>query len=301
MKLAIVGLGKMGGQIVEKLVTGRHEVIGFDQNAEAVAAAQAVGATGAHAKAEVVAGFGDQPAVVWLMIPSQFVETELPEWLNLLPAGSTLIDGGNSDYRLSRDRAVVCADHGINFIDVGTSGGVHGISNGFSMMVGGNDGTVQNLASVFATLSAPNGGWRHVGPAGAGHYVKMVHNAIEYGMMQSLAEGYQLLKTGPYDNLDLVDISQVWEEGSIIASNLNALTSGALAANPTLEGIDGVVAESGEARWAIETAHAGGYTLPAIEESLKVRLASQQGQVSFGTKLLAAMRNAFGGHTINQR
>lgn len=297
MKIAIVGLGKMGQQIASKLIAADHTVIGFDQNpSTSVDGAQIV-----HSKGEVVAAFGSDQAVVWLMIPSEFVETELGEWMSVLPEHSIIIDGGNSDYRLTIPRAELAGANDLHYVDVGTSGGVHGADNGFSLMVGGRDDVVGGLKPIFDTLVLPNGGWRHVGPHGAGHYVKMVHNAIEYGMMQSLAEGYQLLQSGPIQGLNLSEIGSLWQEGSIIQSNLNGLTADALAVNPTLEGIEGSVAESGEARWAIETAHAGGITLPVIEESLKVRLASQQGNVSFATKLLAAMRNAFGGHAINRK
>ncbi|MDB5166182.1 MAG: gnd, 6-phosphogluconate dehydrogenase, decarboxylating [Candidatus Saccharibacteria bacterium] len=300
MKIALIGLGKMGQQIAEKLMNDGHAVVGYDQNAETLENLAAKGVIAAHNKAEVIAAFTDEPPVIWLMIPADFVETELTEWFSLLPADTILIDGGNSDFRLSGPRAEAAASHGINFVDIGTSGGVHGFENGFSLMVGGGE-VVQTLKPILDTLVAPNGGWRHVGPAGAGHYVKMVHNAIEYGMMQSLAEGYQLLKEGPYDHLDLADIGDLWQQGSIIDSNLNGLTAQALRANPELEGIDGVVAESGEARWAVEAAHTSGMTLPVIEESLKIRLASQQGRTNYATKVLAALRNAFGGHSINQR
>ncbi len=235
------------------------------------------------------------------MIPAQFVETELADWLAAIPAGSIIIDGGNSDFRLSGPRAELAAANDIAFIDVGTSGGVLGAANGFSLMVGGSQEAVATIEPILQILSQPNGGYRHVGPVGSGHFVKMVHNAIEYGMMQSLAEGYHLLKEGPYAGLNLSDIGELWQQGSIIGSNLNGITAQALKENPELEGIAGTVAESGEARWALEVAHAAGIAMPDIEAALQIRYASQQGNVNFATKLLAAMRNGFGGHDINQK
>lgn len=295
MKIAIIGLGKMGQQIAAKLIAAEHSVIGYDQNP----AAAVSGAQIAHSKTEVVQAFGSGPATIWLMIPAEFVETELGEWIHALPAGSTIIDGGNSDFRLAPGRAELAAANQLHYVDVGTSGGIYGATNGFSLMVGGLETVVKPLQPVFEALALPNGGWLHTGPHGSGHFVKMVHNAIEYGQMESLAEGYHLLAEGPYRNLNSAQIAQLWQQGSIIASNLNQLTAQVLANNPALDGIEGRVAESGEARWAIEVAHSHGINLPDIEEALKIRLASQQGNVSYATKLLAALRTAFGGHNLN--
>jgi len=188
---------------------------------------------------------------------------------------------------------------GSTLLDIGTSGGVWGITNGFSMMVGGERAAYEALVPALDTLAQPNGGHDFFGASGAGHYVKMVHNAIEYGMMESLAEGYRMLKEGPYKEIDLAKAGDVWQESSVVTSWLNDLTRQALHENPELENIEGVVAESGEARWTLETAEQLGISLPAIQTSLDVRVASQNGDVTFATKLLAAMRNKFGGHNID--
>jgi 6-phosphogluconate dehydrogenase len=299
MKIAISGLGRMGSQIAQKLVQNGHEVIAHNRSAPAVDTAVGFGAVAAYDKQAVVAAFDGQPVVLWIMIPADVIEAELKDWLTILPTGSTIIDGGNSDYRGDQARAALVEAVGSHMLDIGTSGGVWGIENGFSMMVGGEEASYQQVVPVLDTLSAPRGGHAYFGLHGSGHYVKMVHNAIEYGMMESLAEGYQMLKEGPYKDLDLAKAGDVWQQSSVVTSWLNDLTRQALHENPNLDGISGVVAESGEARWTLETAKQLGIALPAIQTSFDVRLASQQGNVNFATKLLAAMRNKFGGHNID--
>lgn len=299
MKIAISGLGRMGGQIAKKLHEGGHEVIAHNRSPEKVDEAKAYGATPAYTEQQVVDAFGGEPVVVWLMIPHEIIDAKLDEWLHILPAGSIVIDGGNSDYRGDKLRANRAETAGCKLVDIGTSGGVWGIKNGFSMMVGGDKLACEAIAPALDTLALPNGGHKHFGETGSGHYVKMVHNAIEYGMMQSLAEGYLMLKEGPYKDLDLAAAGDVWQQSSVVTSWLNDLTRQALHENPTMEGISGVVAESGEARWTLETAKELHIELPAIQASFDVRLASQQGNVNFLTKLLAAMRAKFGGHDIN--
>jgi 6-phosphogluconate dehydrogenase len=301
MKIAISGLGRMGGQIAQKLAEGGHDVIAHNRNPEPVDLAASHGATAAYTKQDVIAAFADSPIVLWIMIPADVIDSEITDWLTLLPAGSIIIDGGNSDYRTDTARAERVRASGSTLLDIGTSGGVWGYANGFSMMVGGDKTAYQLLQPALDTLAAPRGGHRHFGPNGTGHYVKMVHNAVEYGMMQSLAEGYRLLKEGPYDNIDLAKAGDIWQESSVVTSWLNDLTRQALHENPSLEGVGGVVAESGEARWTLETAQSLGIPMPAIQASFDVRLASQRGDVNFATKLLAAMRNKFGGHDINGR
>jgi 6-phosphogluconate dehydrogenase len=217
----------------------------------------------------------------------------------LAPKGSIIIDGGNSDFRLTKKHAEAASAKGIAWVDIGTSGGVWGYQNGFSMMVGGDKAAYDAITAALDTLAAPRGGHQHFSTSGSGHYVKMVHNAIEYGMMESLAEGYRMLKEGPYTDIDLALAGDVWQQSSVVTSWLNDLTRQALHENPSLDGIEGVVAESGEARWTLETAKELGIPLPAIQTSFDVRLASQKGEVSFATKLLAAMRNKFGGHNID--
>lgn len=299
MKIIIDGLGRMGGQIAEKLLAGGHEVVAHNRSAEAVDAMVAKGAIAAYTKEEAVAAFGGEPILVWIMIPANVIDTAIDDWLALAPEGSNIIDGGNSDYRGDAARAERVSAKGCNLLDIGTSGGVHGMKRGFCMMVGGNRSIYEYVSPLLDTLSTPSGAHSHFGPSGAGHYVKMVHNAIEYGMMQSLAEGYRMLKEGPIADIDLARAGEVWQHSSVITSWLNELSAEAVSESPELEGIDGVVAESGEARWTLETAQELGIPLPAIQASFDVRLASQQGEVNFATKLLAAQRNKFGGHDIN--
>jgi 6-phosphogluconate dehydrogenase len=299
MKIAISGLGRMGGQIAKKLHEGGHEVVAHNRSAEPVDEAKAYGATAAYTDQEVVDAFDGQPVVLWLMLPHEIIDAKIDEWLTLLPAGSILIDGGNSDYRGDKIRANKVEAAGSKLLDIGTSGGVWGVKNGFSMMVGGDKVAYETIVPALDTLSKPNGGQHHFGEIGSGHYVKMVHNAIEYGMMESLAEGYRMLKEGPFKEIDLAAAGDVWQQSSVVTSWLNDLTRQALHENPNMENIEGVVAESGEARWTLETANELNIPLPAIQTSMDVRLASQKGEITFATKLLAAMRAKFGGHDIN--
>lgn len=299
MKIAISGLGRMGGQIAQKLAEDGHEVVAHNRSPESVDEAVTHGAIAAYEKSDVITAFGDQPIVLWIMIPANVIESELDAWLEILPKGSTIIDGGNSDYRGDKARADKVAAAGSVLLDIGTSGGVWGYENGFSMMVGGDKAAYEAIKTALDTLSIPRGGHQHFSGSGSGHYVKMVHNAIEYGMMESLAEGYRMLKEGPYTDIDLAKAGDIWQQSSVVTSWLNDLTRQALHENPSLDGIEGVVAESGEARWTLETAKELGIPLPAIQTSFDVRLASQKGEINFATKLLAAMRNKFGGHNID--
>jgi 6-phosphogluconate dehydrogenase len=290
----------MGMQIARKLSEGGHTVIAHNRSKEPVDQAVAYGAVAAYDKQAVVRAFEGEQLILWLMIPSDAVDQELEEWLKLVPSGGIIIDGGNSDFRLTGKRAGLVAAKGSALVDVGTSGGIWGYKNGFSMMAGGEPEAFKAVEPALQTLAQPSGAYRHFGPSGAGQYVKMVHNAIEYGMMESLAEGYRMLKEGPYDSLNLAQAGDVWQHSSVVTSWLNELSRQALAENPTLEGIDGFVAETGETRWTLEVAKEKNITLPAIQASFDVRLASQKGEVNFATKLLAAMRNKFGGHVINK-
>ncbi len=299
MKIAISGLGRMGGQIAKKLAENGHTVIAHDRSPEPIDAAAEYGAIPAHDKQAVIDAFDGQPVVLWIMIPSEVIESVIDDWLTYLPTGSIIIDGGNSDYRGDQARADKIATHGSTLLDIGTSGGVWGIVNGFSMMVGGDKTAYDTVVPVLDTLSTPRGGHQYFAGSGSGHYVKMVHNAIEYGMMESLAEGYRMLSEGPYKNINLADAGDIWQKSSVVTSWLNDLTHQAIQENPNLDGISGVVAESGEARWTLETADQLGIPLPSIQAAFDVRLASQKGEINFATKLLAAMRNKFGGHNIN--
>ncbi|MGA3150302.1 MAG: NADP-dependent phosphogluconate dehydrogenase [Candidatus Saccharimonadales bacterium] len=301
MKIAISGLGRMGGQIAQKLAEGGHEVIANNRSPEPIDEAVKHGAKAAYKKEDVVAAFDGRLVVLWIMLPAEIIDAQLDEWLKLVPKGSLIIDGGNSDFRHDKARAERVKAAGSSFMDVGTSGGVWGYKNGFSMMAGGDEASFKQLEPALKTLAQPSGAYQYFGGSGAGHFVKMVHNAIEYGMMESLAEGYRVLKEGPYKELDLAAAGEVWQHGSVVTSWLNELSRQALAENPELQGIDGRVAESGEACWTLEVAEQYGIDTPAIRQSFDVRLASQKGQVTFATKLLAAMRNKFGGHDLNPR
>jgi 6-phosphogluconate dehydrogenase len=300
MKIAIAGLGRMGMQIARKLSEDGHEVIAHNRTTSKIDEAVSYGATAAPEKTDVVKAFGSEPAVLWIMVPADVVENELNEWLDVLPKGSIIIDGGNTDYRLTRKHAELVKSRGSTLLDSGTSGGVWGYERGFSIMIGGEESAFKTVEPAFQTLAKPDGGYQYFEGPGSGHYVKMVHNAIEYGMMESLAEGYRMLREGPYENIDLAAAGEVWQHSSVVTSWLNELSRDALRENPTLTGIDGYVAESGEARWTLETAKELGISLPAIQASFDVRIASQKGDVTFATKLLAAMRNKFGGHTLNK-
>lgn len=299
MKIAISGLGRMGGQIAKKLHENGHDVVAHNRSPEKVDEAKEYGATPAYSDQDVIAAFGDKPVVLWIMLPADVIDSKVDEWLQILPSGSVIIDGGNSDYRGDPVRAERANAAGVQLLDIGTSGGVWGLENGFSMMVGGDKAAYDSLVPALDTLAHPRGGHQHFGPSGSGHFVKMVHNAIEYGMMQSLAEGYRVLREGPYKEIDLAAAGDVWQQSSVVTSWLNDLTRQALHENPNMDGISGVVAESGEARWTLETAHDLNIPMPAIQASFDVRLASQQGEINFATKLLAAMRNKFGGHNID--
>lgn len=300
MKIAVVGLGKMGAQIAKRLIEYQHHVIAVDPSSVAVQAAADFGAEAAHDRADAVAKFGGEQAVVWLMIPAQFVTNEIQEWLQVLPSGSLLIDGGNTDYRETKKHAELAAAKGVKFVDVGVSGGVLGTANGFSMMAGGDEASYEHLKPILDALAQPRGGHEYFGQVGSGHFVKMVHNAIEYGMMESLAEGYEILREGPFKDLNLAKAASVWQKASVIESTLNGLVTEIMTEDQTLAGASGYVAESGEARWTLEAAQESGLTLPAIKTALDVRLASAQGNVSYATKLLAELRNKFGGHKINK-
>lgn len=303
MKVAIHGLGRMGGQIAQKLVeSGDIEVVAHNRSPEPIDEAVKYGAAAAYGKEDVLKAFEGQQLILWLMLPSEVIDEQLNEWLGLVPAGSLLIDGGNSDFRLTRERNKLVKEKGSTLIDIGVSGGVWGYKNGFSMMAGcDSEDEFNKIRPLLEVLSKPSGGYEFFGPSGSGHFVKMTHNAIEYGMMESLAEGYRLLKEGPYENLELKKAATVWQQRSVITSWLNELILEILSENPELSGIEGKVAQNGEAKWALEAANELGIAMPAIDDALKVRFDSENGEVTYATKLLAAMRNKFGGHALNEK
>ncbi len=299
MKIGFIGLGKMGQQMVSRLAKAGHEVVVSDVNPEAVTAAEEAGATGAADLSALVQALGEKP-VIWLMIPAAAVQQEVAALLELLPAGGIIIDGGNSNFRETLERAKEAEAKGVELVDVGTSGGVEGLADGFSMMVGGSPEAVAAVTPALVALAQPDG-WSHFGPTGSGHFIKMVHNAIEYGLMESYAEGYRLLRESPdFKGLDLAAIAAVWQHGSVIRSHLNEISAQILSRNPNLDGIEGYVAESGETRWTLELAKQVSVEMPAVQAAFDVRVASQKGQVNFATKLLAAIRNVFGGHSLNK-
>jgi len=298
MELGMIGLGKMGAYMTERLVRGGHRVVGFDRDPAAVARVTEKGAGGSDSLEKMI-GQLKAPRVVWLMVPSgapvdQTVDLITP----YLAPGDTIIDGGNSYYKDTIRRAATLAPKKFNFVDCGTSGGVWGLTEGYSMMIGGDADVVKRLAPIFQTLApGPDRGWGRVGPAGSGHFVKMVHNGIEYGIMQAYSEGLDLLRHKEDFHLDLLQVSKIWQVGSVIRSWLLDLTVDALGKNPTLEGIGAYVTDSGEGRWTVIEGVELGVALPVISGALDVRFRSQDPE-PFANKLLAMMRHEFGGHAV---
>lgn len=301
MKIAVSGLGRMGVQIAQKLAEDGHQTYAHNRTTSKIDELVPYGVKAAYQKQNIVDAFAAEQLVVWIMLPAAIIDAQLDEWLQLIPKGSILIDGGNSDFRLTQKRALRVQESGSTLLDIGTSGGVWGHKNGFSMMAGGDQSAFKVIEPALQTLAKPSGAYQYFDGSGSGHFVKMVHNAIEYGMMESLAEGYRILHEGPYKNIDLAAAGEVWQHGSVITSWLNELCREALQESPTLDDVEGVVAESGEARWTLEVAKDVNLPMPSIQAAFNVRLESQKGQVNFATKLLAAMRNKFGGHQINPR
>jgi 6-phosphogluconate dehydrogenase len=298
MELGMIGLGKMGGFMTERLVKGGHRIVGYDRDAAVVSNISQKGIIGVDSLQKLI-GELKAPRAVWLMVPAgapvdQTIELLLP----MLSPGDTIIDGGNSYYRDSVRRGAALKPKNINFVDCGTSGGVWGITEGYSMMVGGDADVVKRISPIFETLApGPQKGWGRVGPAGAGHYVKMVHNGIEYAIMQSYAEGFDLFRHKTEFNLDLLQIGKIWQYGSVIRSWLLDLTVDALTHNPTLEGIGAYVTDSGEGRWTAMEGIEHGVPMPALTAALDMRFRSQDPE-PFANKLLAMMRHEFGGHAV---
>jgi 6-phosphogluconate dehydrogenase len=298
MELGMVGLGKMGAFMVERLVRGGHRIVGYDRDGAAVAHVVSVGAEGADSLASLAAKLKPSRAI-WIMVPSGApVDETIAALLAHLSKGDTIIDGGNSNYKDSQRRGASVKNQGFQFVDVGTSGGIWGLKEGYSMMVGGDPATVERLRPIFETLApAKDQGWGRVGPSGSGHFVKMVHNGIEYGMMQAYAEGFAILKKKSEFALDMHQISEIWRTGSVVRSWLLDLLSIALKENPEMSGIAPYVVDSGEGRWTVAEAVDLDVPAPVITLSLLQRLVSRDTD-SYSDKLLAAMRNQFGGHPI---
>ncbi len=300
MRIGIVGLGKMGGNMARRLLAGGHGVVGYNRSPAAVARLVADGGEGAGSLEELAAALSP-PRAVWLMIPAgEPVDRAVEDLLPLLEEGDLLADGGNSNYRDSLRRAARVEGAGLLWADVGTSGGVWGLREGYSLMVGGSPEAVERLRPVLETLApAPDRGWGHVGPAGAGHFVKMVHNGIEYGLMEAYAEGFAILERKSEFSLDLRRVAEIWRHGSVVRSWLLDLTARALGENPGLEGVAPWVADSGEGRWTLAEAIDLEVPVPVIALSLIQRLRSRDPD-SFSDRLLAALRHQFGGHAIHK-
>ena len=298
MGLAMIGLGRMGANMTERLLRGNHRVVVHDVDAAATRRAASQGAVAA-ASIEALVQELKPPRAIWLMVPAgDPVEQTLNGLLRVLQKNDVIIDGGNSNYKDSMRRSSACAAKGIDFIDAGTSGGIWGLREGYCLMIGGPEAAVSRLRPIFETLApGADRGWAHVGPAGSGHFVKMVHNGIEYGLMQAYAEGFALLKKKSEFHLDIHEIAEVWRHGSVVRSWLLDLTAEALAEDATLEKIVPEVGDSGEGRWAVAEAIEQNVSAPVITLSLLERIRSRDRE-SFTDKLLAVMRNKFGGHQV---
>ena len=298
MELGMIGLGRMGGNMVQRLLRGGHEVVVHDPNEDAVAASTKHGASGASSL-EGLVGQLAAPRAVWTMVPSgKPTEDTIARLAGLLSPGDTVIDGGNANYKDSTRRASELEERGISLLDAGTSGGVWGLEEGYCLMVGGDPEAFRRLEPVFQTLApGPDRGYGHMGPAGSGHFVKMIHNGIEYGLMQAYAEGFELMKAKQDLGLDIRQIAEIWRHGSVVRSWLLDLTAAALREDPDLASIQAYVDDSGEGRWTVEESIDLSVPAPVITASLQARFRSRQEQ-PFGAKLLAAMRAQFGGHAV---
>ncbi len=305
MKIAMIGLGKMGANMTQRLLHGGHQVVAYDLNESAIQAAEAAGAEGARTLDEVTAKL-PQPRAAWVMVPSgKATESTINALAERFSPGDIIIDGGNSNYKDSIRHAADLRELGLRFVDVGTSGGIWGITEGYSMMIGGEEEAVECLRPIFETLApAANLGWGRTGPAGAGHFVKMIHNGIEYGLMQAYAEGFEIMKAkkefgGQEGHLDLRQISEIWRYGSVVRSWLLDLIANALADDPELSGIKAWVPDSGEGRWTVFEAVDLDVSAPVITLALQQRFESRT-EEAFQHKLLAAMRAQFGGHAVKK-
>ena len=300
MELGMIGLGRMGGNMAERLVRGGHRVVGFNRSPKSVDLLVEKGGEGAGNIEELVASLA-APRAVWIMVPAgDPVDETIAKLMPLLEKGDLIIDGGNSRYTDTLRRAGEVTSHGLDFVDVGTSGGIWGLKEGYSMMVGGEEGVVERIRPLLETLApAPDRGWGRVGPSGAGHFVKMVHNGIEYGMMQALAEGFSLMRHKTDFGLDLADVARIWQHGSVVRSWLLDLIADGLATDQDLGGIAPWVSDSGEGRWMVAEAIDLDVPAPVITHALIQRLRSRD-EESYADRLLAMLRNQFGGHAMKE-
>jgi 6-phosphogluconate dehydrogenase len=300
MQLGMIGLGRMGGNMARRLILGGHTIHVFDPSPEAVATSVAEGAIGNESLEQLVESL-PAPRAVWVMVPDGApTDQTITRLAKLLDSDDVVIDGGNSNYKDSMRHAEELAASGVKFLDSGTSGGIWGLKEGYSLMVGGDKDAYQRLESIFDTLApSKDSGHGYVGPAGSGHFTKMIHNGIEYGMMQAFAEGFEILKAKEEFDLDLAQIAEIWREGSVVRSWLLDLTADALNEDAELSEIQAYVDDSGEGRWTVAESIELRVPAPVITASLQARFRSRQDQ-PFGAKMLAAMRNAFGGHAIKR-
>jgi 6-phosphogluconate dehydrogenase len=300
MKLAMIGLGKMGANMVRRLVTGGHEIVAYDVAPQAAIdlAKELPGTITADSLEDVVRNL-PSPRVVWLMVPHQYVDQTIEDLLAAgLESGDVIVDGGNSNYHLSQQRGEYLKEKSLHFIDSGTSGGVWGLENGYSLMVGGSKEAVAMLEPALKTLApSADTGWGHVGPVGAGHFVKMVHNGIEYGMMQAYAEGFELMHAKQEMELDMSQISHIWQHGSVVRSWLLDLVADALDQDSEMSALSDFVDDSGEGRWTVQESIDNAVPAPVLTLALQMRFRSRQ-QPSYAGKVLNAMRAGFGGHPI---
>jgi 6-phosphogluconate dehydrogenase len=300
MEFGMIGLGRMGGNMVRRLLQGGHRAVVWNNTPEPIQELAQTGAIPAASLEEFVSKL-TAPRTIWMMIPAgEATQSTIDHLVPLLSPGDLIIDGGNSNYKDSMARAEALTAHGLHFVDVGTSGGVWGLTEGYSMMVGGSAEAVGRIRPILETLApAPDQGWGHVGPSGSGHFVKMVHNGIEYGMMQAYAEGFEIMRAKEEFGLDLHQIAELWRYGSVVRSWLLDLTANALKDDPDLSDIKGWVADSGEGRWTVAEAIDQDVPAPVITLSLMMRFVSRQDD-SYAARLLAAMRNQFGGHAVKR-
>ncbi len=299
MQLAMIGLGRMGGNMVERLMKGGHSVVAYDRSPEAIASYEKLGAIPAKSLAEVTEKLTEARKIVWIMVPTgKPVDDTIDALLPNLKKGDVIIDGGNSDFHDSIRRGKSLAEKGIEFVDSGTSGGVWGLKLGYCLMIGATEEAFAYCEPIFKTL-APENGYSHVGPWGAGHYVKMVHNGIEYGLLQAYAEGYEILNSSKYFKLDLKKISTLWNQGSVVRSWINELAQRAFEQDATLADIKGYVEDNGMGRWTVLEAIEQSTPAPLLTLALLTRFRSRQGD-SFTAKVIAALRNQFGGHAVKK-
>ena len=297
MKIAMIGLGKMGGNMTERLLRNGHQVVAYDRASDVVDRYAKLGATAVKDLAGLVAAL-QSPRIVWIMVPAgKPVDDTIAALSGAMQRGDIIIDGGNSNFHDTVRRADELRPRGISFVDAGTSGGIWGLENGYCLMVGGDDGAITTCEPIFRAL-APADGYAHVGPPGAGHYVKMIHNGIEYGMLQAYAEGYEMLHASKtFPRLDLHQIAEVWQRGSVVRSWLNELAAKAFSRDTSLGDLKGYVSDSGEGRWTVQEAIDLDVPAPVITLSLLMRFRSRQ-EDTFAGKVIAALRNEFGGHAV---